>query len=32
MFGFVFEDEVMLKEGDCIEDIKFVLVLEDLIG
>lgn len=30
--GFVFEDEVMLKEGDRIEDTKSALVLEDLIG
>jgi phospholipid/cholesterol/gamma-HCH transport system substrate-binding protein len=30
--GFVFEDEVMLKEGDRIEYTKSALVLEDLIG
>ncbi|MDF2156002.1 outer membrane lipid asymmetry maintenance protein MlaD [Vibrio sp. CAU 1672] len=30
--GFVFEDEVMLADGDMIEDTKSALVLEDLIG
>ena len=31
--GFVYEDEgTMLKNGDCIEDTKSALVLEDLIG
>ncbi|HHF3114372.1 TPA: outer membrane lipid asymmetry maintenance protein MlaD [Vibrio diabolicus] len=30
--GFVFDDEVMLVDGDTIEDTKSALVLEDLIG
>ncbi len=30
--GFVFDDEVMLTDGDTIEDTKSALVLEDLIG
>ncbi|CAE6919707.1 outer membrane lipid asymmetry maintenance protein MlaD [Vibrio alginolyticus] len=30
--GFVFDDEVMLEDGDTIEDTKSALVLEDLIG
>jgi phospholipid/cholesterol/gamma-HCH transport system substrate-binding protein len=30
--GFVFDDELMLVDGDYIEDTKSALVLEDLIG